>query len=94
MNANEMTDISQWDRNLKIGDIIEARFTNSYNGYAFKAKVVKLNQSTLRVISMEPGRPYNNDTPNREFIINRFNAWSGKWSANNGAFPIKEPVVN
>jgi len=90
MNAQEMKDVWAFDLNLNVGDTVEARFTNCYDYYAFKAVVTKVNDKTVRVRSLEPGKPYEKDDPNREFIIYRF--LNGKWSVNNGIFPWVEVI--
>jgi len=97
MNGQEMKDAAAFDLHLKVGDIVEARFTNSGDYHAFKAVVTKVNEKTVRVRSLEPGKPYEGDYPNREFIIYRF--WHGKSSVNNGVFPwpvkpIKTQVIS
>ena len=86
MEPNRWRELMAWDESLKVGDEIEARFTNCGNAYGFKAKIVKINQNTLRVVSTEPNKPYLND-PKREFIIRRL---ALNWTSNNGAHPIKK----
>lgn len=87
MDSQTYRFLSEFDANLRVGDVVEARFTNSGIAYRFRAKITKLNARTARVQSLEPNKPYERDEPNREFIINRFSNWK-LFTENNGIFPI------
>lgn len=73
-----------WENQLKIGDIVEARFTNCYDNHSFKAKITKINRQTVRVVSLEKDKPYKGEELGREFIIHR--RTNPLFSVNNGIF--------
>jgi len=81
--------VAEFDQNIKVGDEVEARFTNSGKKKSFRARVVKVNNNTVRVVSLEPDKPWPGDNQEREFIIERMS--SGRWSWNNGIFPLYIP---
>ena len=86
MEVEKYKQLMEWNSSLKIGDLINARFTNCYNGYSFIAKITKLNENTLRVKAIKQiGEEYTN--LNQTFLINRF--FNPKHTDNNGAFPLK-----
>ena len=91
MDSAQFKVMLDFDTALRIGSIGEARFTNCGDSYRFKAKVIKLNENTLRVISMEDNKPYMQDDKNRVFSITRFCNFKN-FTANNGFYPIKEVV--
>ena len=90
METTEIKFLAEWDNNLKIGDIINARFTNCYNSYGFNAVITKLNVMTLKCVALKGLEGYEKE---REFLINRFVNFD-KWTTNNGAFPQQEKPVS
>ena len=76
-----------FEEGLKVGDVVLARWTNSYNYYAARATVRKINAKSLRVILEEPIDGY---PEGWEILLPRqadiFGA--ARWSVNNGAFPV------
>ena len=70
-------------RDLKVGDEVEARFTNVSGWHIFPAKVVKVNKETVRVIRTDGQVCWNGDSLDREFLIPKMQ------SENNGVFPPK-----
>lgn len=73
----------QFEENLKIGDRVEARFTNISGWKRFTAEIVKINRASFRVKSLEV--VWEGEKPGRVFTIPRFGAKI--WSDNNGVFP-------
>ena len=61
-----------------------ARFTNSFNNYVFKAVIIKVNNKSLSVRSIEPDKPYKDGDEDRCFNVPRFMA--GNWGSNNGFY--------
>ena len=81
MKLNELV---EFEDNIKIGQYVLARFTNSYNQYEFIGEVTKINKKSVRV----KGNPYK-EPQAREFTILKSNLeLNSKWSINNGVFPI------
>ncbi len=73
-------------RNLEVGDLVEARFTNIAGWHIFPARIVKVNKRTVRVVRADGKSVWDNDNPDREFTIEKLN------SVNNGIFPLAEVV--
>ena len=73
MNAN--------NNKLKVGDEVEARFTNICGWHIFPARIVKVNKKTVRVVRIDGNSVWEGDSPDREFTIPIFE------SVNNGIFP-------
>ena len=88
MKPSRYRELMNWDKSLKIGDLIQARFTNCFNSFCFKGKITKLNDNTLRVIAINCLTGYD---ANKEFLIRRFCDFQ-KWTSQNGAFPIVEKI--
>lgn len=64
---------------IKFGDIVTARFTNSNRRLVFKGKVVGSTKNYWKVVSLES--PYPNETAGRMFRIQKL--WSRTFSTNN-----------
>jgi hypothetical protein len=78
-----------WERGLKKGDIIEARWTNSGRMYRAKAKVENLNEKSISIRLAEDlydskGNP--TYKVGHRFPVPRFSG--STYSQNNGAFPV------
>ncbi len=73
---------SRFEDKLKPGDIIEARFTNCGGYYAYPAKVIRVNRSSIRVAFTveQRGWPIGHET-----VIPRWTA--GTYSVNNCVAP-------
>lgn len=76
-----------FDAALHVGQIVEARFTNSNRALRFRARILKLNERTARVEALEHG--VNGWNEGHVFVIQRFS--SKLWSANNGLYPPATP---
>ena len=83
-----------FEEGLKLGDTIEARWTNCYCYYQARAEIVRVNAKSVRVRLLEavPAAWGPDGYPaGFEISIPRFNPLSpgrGRWSINNGVFPI------
>jgi len=81
-----------WEAGLGLGAIVEARFTNNNRYYRFPARIIKINNSTFRVESIESfdTQMGGNYDKGHIFVIQRNNYGYGSktWSSNNGVFPI------
>ena len=76
-----------WEKSLKIGDLVEARFTNNFNYYHFTGRITKINRMSMRVATIQNNIPYRDDHAGKQFVFPRYLA--NIWSRNNGIFPIK-----
>ena len=83
-----------WESNLKPGDVVTARWTNSYNQWEARAEVVRVNGSSMRVRLVETlysGTPQRMTYPvGHEIVLPRCVIQSRTWSQNNCAEPIAE----
>lgn len=77
-----MQELKQFESQLKIGSVVRAKFTNNNNAYSFQAKVVKINDKSVRVMSNEKIEGY---PLNYTFSIALSN--NTTWTHNNGVFP-------
>lgn len=72
---------------LRVGDVVEARWTNCYEYYRVAAVIVRVNRKSVRVrlLRAQSGYPEGWEIP-----IPRFDPLNGnnRWSVNNGVFPI------
>jgi hypothetical protein len=57
-DANMYRAALHFDRALKVGDIVEARWTNSHMEYRAKAEVIRVNGKSVRVRIMEAVKDY------------------------------------
>jgi hypothetical protein len=87
---------AQWafEQGLKVGDIVEVRWTNSGRYLSGKAKVTKLNAASLRAELLEEVRADFGTWPAGQSLTAPLVSGSigalSRWSANNGVFPVKE----
>ena len=72
----------EWEDSLKVGSIVEGRFTNNFNFFRFKGVISRINLKTFRVNSLEDG--VNGWDIGHEFIIPR--RGNKIFSRNNGVF--------
>lgn len=84
---NPLRDAIEIDRNLKVGDFVEARWTNCYRYYALRASIVKLNEKSVRVRLEEDKDGY---TKSREISIPRLLNWD-KHGISNCVVPLETP---
>lgn len=75
-------------QDLKVGDLVEARFTNIAGWHRFPAKIVKVNEKTVRVIRADGKSVWKDEDPNREFSILKFD------TSNNGIFPLGNSITS
>ena len=73
---------------LKVGDIVEARFTNIAGWFRFPARITKINDNTVRVVRSDGKSVWDNESPDREFVIPKFKSY------NNGIFEIEKEIEN
>ena len=73
-----------FEQSLKVGDEAVARWTNSGNYYARKARVVRINRASFRVAVLEGDASY---PEGHEIVVPRFDAM-GRWSPNNCVTPV------
>ncbi len=90
MKPEELRSQVQFEDTLRPGTVVEIRWTNSHHYYAGRAKVVRVNLSTVRAELLNEvlcvyGQPY---PIGRQIVAPRFAAQ--RWSGNNGVFPAKE----
>lgn len=71
-----------FDAALAPGQVVEARWTNSFNFYRERAEVVAVNRASVRVRALAGYMA----TPGRTFTIPRITART--WSANNCVAPL------
>lgn len=86
---------SSFESSLQPGQLVVARFTNSFQYFQFVGSVVKVNAGSIRVATTQDGSPYPNEKAGRVFTFPRvYEAYGAglnkKWSVNNGVFPLKE----
>lgn len=87
MNTEEHQKWSEFDRSLKVGDNVQARWTNSGYCMTAPAQVSKLNIKSLRVtLYMEHKAPHGDYPAGTELVIPRM--LNPLWSANNCVVPI------
>lgn len=98
MDTGWMKEHIKFEESLKVGDVVELRWTNSYRYYTAKARLTKVNQASVRgelldeILVSRYGEPYLAYNKGRVISVPRFTLTtiSGGWSANNGVFPVKE----
>ena len=71
----------EWEKSLSVGDVVIARFTNSYNQYTIKACIVKINARTIVVTPVSDSRWGDN----ARLLIQKRGFMPGTQS--NGVFP-------
>jgi hypothetical protein len=84
MTSNEMVAVINFERTLKPGQLVEARWTNSYMQYAAAATIVRANRSSIRVRLTEEIK--HGDVVmypiGREIVVPSMNDFR-RWSPNN-----------
>jgi phosphoglycerate-specific signal transduction histidine kinase len=71
--------------NVNVGDVVEARFTNSGNRIVFPGRIAKVNQNTVRVASLTDG--VQGWGAGHEFVIPRHS--NPLSTVNNGIYPMR-----
>lgn len=88
MTAEQAKMVFDFDADLKVGDEIEARWTNSFRLWSGKATIVKLNAKSIRVrLTDNVGDPRRHYPAGREITLPRISDLK-RWSQNNGAFQL------
>jgi hypothetical protein len=82
MTGSEFSNQIAFNENLYVGQVVQARWTNSFNSYACNAEVVKVNAKSLRVSLLTVHGPY---LAGHVIVLPKI--YANTWSANNGAFP-------
>lgn len=70
-------------RKAKVGDIVEARFTNVAGDKVFPARITKVLKNNVRVVRTDGKPVWPGDDPKREFVIQKIG------TVNNGIFKLK-----
>lgn len=90
LNGANLSDISTirdlvaWERDLVVGDEVDARWTCSYRSYGCRARVVRLNGASVRIELLEAiGSEY---AAGRKFSLPRRTA--ATWSPSNAVYPV------
>lgn len=85
-----METLWKFEHELVPGQVVEARWTNSFNYYRALASVVRVNKASVRVKLTQPVMYGSTYPAGRELVMPRgfnFSSGTAKWSANNGVFP-------
>jgi len=69
MNGDQYRERIGFISRVKVGDIVESRFTNSGEYHQFKSRITKVNSNTVRVVRCDGKSVYEGDDQNREFIV-------------------------
>jgi hypothetical protein len=89
-----------FDRNLRIDDTVEVRWTNSHRYFSARGEISKLNSQSLKVKLLEAVPGIDGDTTHGRpsplagagypvgYRITVPRTYAPRWSANNGVFPL------
>lgn len=80
----------EFERGLKVGDVVEARWTNSYRNYQVKAEIKKLNEKSFVVkllVDVMDGDKVSYRNGYDKIRLPRM--LSREWSMMNGVFPLE-----
>lgn len=87
MKQNDITSVLDFENSIKVGDIVEVRWTNSFYLNSGPAKITKINSKSFRIALTETVKSkWGNYPIGQEFPVPRFLGTG--WSDNNRVFPL------
>lgn len=95
MTATELRDVVDFELRLNVGDEVEVRWTNSHRFYAGRARIVKLNKSSIVTKLTEPVLSqlgYSDYPIGHKITVPSLNAIK-LWSVNNRVAPLDTSVA-
>jgi hypothetical protein len=101
LNPTELRRVIAFESSLKVDDIVSVRWTSAGRSFYARARVSRVNQSSVRVILQEDvARDFHGGYPaGHEIVVPLFQAGPhARWSANNRVeppegYPTQAPVV-
>jgi hypothetical protein len=87
MNGAE-NDLVGFNQRLKVGQRVEARWTNSFHYYSGRAEVTRVNQASARVRLLEPAGDGSYPIGHVLVLPLPFQSGMDRWSHSNGVFPF------
>lgn len=91
MDFNQTKNVIQFERNLKVGDVVEARWTGGGHEYQAKAEISKLNEKSFRVtllVEVKDGEKIVYPKGWSKIRVPRILA-GDEWNTRNGVFPLE-----